>query len=279
MVVSLTAFYLFSQPFSFAESGESPEVVAGAVQALRNAHAERSPLPLVSRTHGILSLETAYRIQNQVANGPRAGYKAALTGPETQQRFGIAHPLAGVVLREGSLPRDRVVNRREFGVPMMEMEMVLIVGRNVDIVPESGEALRPFLVAAAPAMEFPDLHVDDPEHLTAIDLVAGNTGFRKYLLGHEVPLEQVNFDTLHAELMRDREQLTRGKVSDIMGGPLEVGAWLVRHCKAQGHPVRKGDFLFTGVIGHMLPMQDGDYVADFGPLGPLPFRVRSMPRR
>ena len=73
-----------------------------------------------------MTLDAAYALQNAYVEhlsatlrGGVVGYKAGLTSPATQERFGVAHPLYGVLLEEMLLPSGSAVPGRLRGAPAL----------------------------------------------------------------------------------------------------------------------------------------------------------------
>jgi 2-keto-4-pentenoate hydratase len=67
---------------------------------------------------------------------------------------------------------------------------------------------------------------------------------------------------------RNDELVTTGSGEAVLGGPLNVMAWLADELPRFGRRLRRGDVVTTGVATDVFEAVAGDTcVADFGPFG------------
>jgi 2-keto-4-pentenoate hydratase len=192
-------------------------------------------------------------------HGPVVGYKAGLTNPAVQQRFGISQPLRGTLLKAMLLPDNAELPARFGAGPFMEPDLVVEVGSSA-----LHEASTPLQALAAlrsvrPFIELPDPLVDDPRRITAPVLVLNNVGARLGVLGAPLP---VRADQAFADALRDMtvrttdhtgRELAVAKGSAILGHPLNAVLWLAAELKKDGITLKPGDLLSLGAFGAVNP--------------------------
>jgi len=189
------------------------------------------------------------------SQGPVIGYKAGLTNPAVQQRFGLSAPLRGTLLQKMMLA-DGAELPAKFGArPFLEPDLVVEVGSSA-----VHDARTPVEVLAAlrsvrPFIELPDTLVEDPSKINAATLVANNVGARLGVLGKPVPVraDAAFADALQA--MRVRTVDETGKEigaapgSAILGHPLNAVIWLAAELRKDGITLQPGDLLSLGAFG------------------------------
>lgn len=197
--------------------------------------------------------------------GPVVGYKAGLTNPAVQQRFGLTAPLRGTLLRD-MLLKDGAEVPAKFGArPFLEPDLVVEVGSAAIHEAKTPEQVLPHLRAVIPFIELPDTLVADPSKINAPTLVLINVGARLGVLGAPQP---VRTDAAYAEALRDMtvrtvdgsgKEMAAAKGSAILGHPLNAVIWLAAELKKDGITLRPGDLLSLGAFG-MGPVQAGQTV-------------------
>jgi 2-keto-4-pentenoate hydratase len=215
-----------------------------------------------------LTLDAAYVIQDAYVHdlartlGPVVGYKAGLTSPETQQRFGVTHPLYGVLLKEMLLPSGSVLPAR-FGVrPFFEGDLIVRVGSDAITSAETDEDLLATLDAVVPFLELPDLMVSPETPLDGPVLAAINVGGRLGIVGEPVPFPDsaayVWLGAIRLQVVGAKEQvLAEGRSDALMGHPLNVVRWLRDALRDAGMPLEHGMLLSLGTVTPLMPPEAG----------------------
>ncbi len=225
-----------------------------------------APAPMLASFGLDATLAGAYARQRGVVRrfgGAPVGFKAGLTSPGAQARFGAAGPVAGVLLNE-PLAVPRVVTG-DFATLMVELELAFRLRGEVSG-PVTESEVTQLIECVAPALEFPDLGYRDMANLTVADIVASNVAARMFWVGDGCSSLD-GIDALQVRLSRDGATVTEGTAADAMGGQRRALAWLINHTLDAGYPLRKGAWLITGALGAMVPGEPGTYTADFGHLG------------
>ena len=214
--------------------------------------------------------------------GPIVGYKAALTSPPAQARFGVEHPLRGTLLYNMLLESGATVPGQFGSRPLFEPDLMVRV-RSADI----NQATTHHEVLAAlesviPFIELPDLMFAPGVELDANDLMAVNVGARLGVMGEEIPLGnsalsprldgqdwvdvlgniEVEMVTGAADSLdqAEMETIASGNSQALLGHPLDVVLWLVEDLKQSGQSLRPGDLLSLGSITAPMPVTAGQTV-------------------
>jgi 2-keto-4-pentenoate hydratase len=199
------------------------------------------------------------------ALGQPVGYKAGLTNPAVQKRFGIDQPLLGVLLEKMVL-RDGAAIPARFGVrPFMEADLIVEVGSSaVNDATTPAEVLAS-LRAIYPFIELPDVALEDPSRITAQSLTYYDVGARLGVLGTPVP---VAGDTALMEALRTMtvrttdgtgKELATAPGSAILGQPLNAVIFIAATVKRSGGSLKPGDLLSLGAFSSG-PIQPGSTV-------------------
>ena len=200
--------------------------------------------------------------------GPVIGYKAGLTNPAVQKRFGADQPVWGV-LYDGMLFDSGVVIDAAFGArPLYEADLLVRV-KSADI----NSAKTPEDVIAAidqviPFIELPDLMVQAPAQLNGAGLSAINVGARFGVKGVPIAVPDSAFGrTFMLDALRDMtivmtdgkdgKELARGKGADILEHPLNAVVWLAQALAKEGLAMQPGQLISLGSFTPLTPPTAG----------------------
>ena len=240
-----------------------------------------APWPVLRKVAGVDPyLAQRRRVERLLRDDQLIGFKAGLTGPGAPARFALAEPVFGVLPGRS---RIRAVAEGHFLVPaqrywraMIEIELALILGHDVERPFSSVAEFRAAVSSVAPAVEVPDLGFESSD-FSGHDLIASNIALRHFFIGTPHTLRDVDIDGLRAVLRRDGRELTVGFGSAAMHSQWRAGMWLANRALAAGWPLRRGQLLLTGSLGQLVPATPGGfYTADFGTLGVLRFELRDQ---
>jgi 2-keto-4-pentenoate hydratase len=195
------------------------------------------------------------------------GYKAGLTNPAVQKRFGADQPVWGVLF-DGMVLDDGAVVDVAFGArPLFEADMLVRV-KSADI----NRARTPMDVLQAidqiiPFIELPDLIVQTPAALNGPALSALNVGARLGVAGRPIavpPYRGERYALLDA--LRDMSvvmtdgggaELARGKGSDVLEHPLNAVVWLAQALAKEGRAMQPGELISLGSFSPLSPPRAG----------------------
>jgi len=157
---------------------------------------------------------------------------------------------------------------------MIETEIGLILGKNLNRHIETPADLKNSIVKVIPAIELPDLGFADMGALKGVDIIAANVSARQFIVGQPRPVENVNLNAVDVTLFRNGREVNRGTGADALEDQWQAALWLVNKMIDQGRAPEAGQILLTGALGKMLPGKPGSYVADYGDFGTISFEIR-----
>jgi len=193
--------------------------------------------------------------------GKVVGYKAGLTNPAVQKRFGHDAPVRGTLF-EKMLVADGAEVPARFGArPVFEADLVVEVKDDgVNAARTPAEVLA-HLSRIIPFIELPDLTLDPKETLNGPALAAINVGARLGVLGKGVAPAPEHVDALAkmSVVIRDQDgkELARGPGSGILEHPLNAVIWLAKDLARDGQRLKAGDLLSLGSFSPLLPPKPG----------------------
>ncbi len=195
------------------------------------------------------------------------GYKAGLTNPATQKRFGADKPVWGVLF-DGMLLDNGAKVEAAFGArPLFEADMLVRV-KSADI----NQAKTPMDVLLAidqviPFIELPDLVVQAPPKLNGAAISAINVGARLGVVGSPIDVPTTRGERFAMlDALRDMTvtlkdgagtELGRGKGGDILDHPLNAVVWLAAALAEEGLAMKPGDLISLGSFSPLLPPKAG----------------------
>lgn len=246
--------------------------------SLIRAHMNNELLPILSQTNATLDTSQAYEVQKQYVNkrlegDSITGYKAGLTTPGGQKKFGVNESVAGVLYLSGKKSGSPLILSEVFSMPMIETEVAFYVTKRINRKVNTVGELKKHIGAVLPSIELPDLNFADLKTLKGVDLIAGNVSATQFIVGDKKN-RSMDLDSVNVVLTRNGETVNQGKGSDAMGSQWKAALWLVNTMVEKGWTIKPGNVLMTGALGNMIPGKPGQYKADFGKLGTIEFEIR-----
>ena len=202
--------------------------------------------------------------------GRVVGYKAGLTNPAVQKRFGADKPVWGV-LYDGMILDDGATVDAAFGTrPLFEADMLVRVRSAAINGAKTPMDVLETIDQIIPFIELPDLVVANPATLNSNAISAINVGARLVVAGQPIiaPLFRAEryamLDALRdmTVVMSDGNglELSRGKGSDILEHPLNAVVWLAGALAAKGLAMEPGQWISLGSFSPLLPPKAGQKV-------------------
>lgn len=215
-----------------------------------------------------MSQMRAYAIQDNFATqlqtelGAPIGYKAALTNPIAQQKFGATEPVMGYLLKD-MLHKDGVRIDRKFGTRVMaEGDLVLRVADQRINCANGYAEIAKYLDAIYPFLELPDLILAKGVPLSGYVLSAINAGARFGILGTAIPISKFSdpvkqIAEIQVQLFDQHDRLlAQGNAQALMTHPFEVITWLRQHLATRNKSLKKGDLISLGSMTAFIPLRD-----------------------
>jgi len=238
-----------------------------SIKAVADAWLAKRPAPAFSAT---MTMEDAAKVQAQYTAlvaadlGEAVGYKAALTNPAVQKRFGHDRPLRGTLYAKMILPGGAKVPAAYGARPVYEADLIAVVGDASKLMTAKTplEALEGIAVFR-PFIELPDLVYDPQVKLDGVALLAINAAARLGVLGEPVRLPATDESVKRlADMQVDvldqtGARLGGGKGADVLDNPLNAVLWLAESLKAEGKSLKDGDLLSLGSFSALLPPKVG----------------------
>jgi 2-keto-4-pentenoate hydratase len=199
--------------------------------------------------------------------GPVVGYKAGLTNPAVQKRFGYDKPVWGKLYKGMVLPDGATVEAAFGARPLFEADMLVRV-KSAGI----NQARTPMDVLEAidqviPFIELPDLVVQAPPKLNGPAISAINVGARLGVAGKPIPVPTTRAERYAMlDALRDMNvvltegagiTLGMGKGSDILEHPLNAVVWLAQALAKEGLAMKPGELISLGSFSPLLPPKPG----------------------
>ena len=214
--------------------------------------------------------------------GSVVGFKAALTNPASQERFGVNHPLYGFLLEKMLLESGAKLPLRFGARPVAEGDLMVRVGSDSVNTAATDEELLASLDAVIPFMELPDLIYEEGAPVDAAALVVVNVGARYGVMGDPVDLApseewMIRLGQIRVQLTNsDGQTLAAGESTALLGHPINTVRWLRDTLAAQGIRLSPGDLLSLGSLTPPAPLEAGQMRARYFGLDPNKAPERSL---
>lgn len=189
--------------------------------------------------------------------GPVTGYKAGLTSKPAQERFGVSEPVQGVLYQNMMLEDGAEVVMPWGAVPMVEADLVLVVGDAGINAATTPEEVLAHVSAIRPFIELPDLTLARGEPVTGVTLTAMGVGPKLGVLGAPVAVGDPAAMAAALETMTVTLKDAAGTAlvsvpgKAVMGNPANSVLWLM----SKGVELKPGDLVSVGSFGPLFPPQ------------------------
>ena len=251
-----------------------------AADALRIARHQRKPIPPVSTSFGITTLDAAYAVSEintraDLASGRRiVGLKVGLTSRVVQQQLGVDQPDFGVLLDDMEFLNGQDVPMERLMQPKVEAEVAFVVGRDLAGTAPSYAEFLASLDFALPAIEIVDSAIIDWK-ISLVDTVADNASSALYVLGDQpVQVGQFSLGELGMSMTKNGQVVSVGTGAACLGHPLRAAYWLAQTMAKRGQGLKAGQVILSGALGPMVPVVAGDVIqAQIGALGNVSCRM------
>jgi len=196
-------------------------------------------------------------------DNPIVGYKAGLTNVEVQQRFKVASPVRGVLLRK-MLLEDGASVAADFGTrPAFEPDLIVVVRSAAIHEARTHLEVLKSLSLVLPFIELPDLLVAEGQPLSGSLLTMLNVGARFGVVGKGIPVQPTaEFAAALANMQvvtldGAGKELARGPGKAILGHPLNAVIWLAEDLRKSRISLKAGDVLSLGAFSAPLKPRPG----------------------
>ncbi len=236
-------------------------------QRLDEAAQTHIPIPPLSESEGLTSVETAYTIQTRwtemrTARGEKVlGRKIGLTSQAIQKQLGVDQPDYGNLWDTTFYPATdgRVeIPASDFVQPRIEGEVAFLIGKPL---PGPNVTMQDVLAATeacALGVEIVASRIAD-WRIQLVDTIADNASYGGFTLGPWDPrLVQADLGALAMTIYHNSVLSAEGKGAAALGHPAISTAWLANKLSEFGVALGPGDIVISGGITKMLPVKAGD---------------------
>jgi 2-keto-4-pentenoate hydratase len=204
------------------------------------------------------------------------GFKAGLTSCASQQQFHSDRAIMGVLLPGANLDSTQAVNLTHFKRGMIEVELAFRLKQPIKHAVADVASLKKLVADVAPAAELPDLGFKSIGMPSVFEIVRANAAAHSFVVGEPVAIGSVDIDAITVGLHHNDQIVFSAQSNSLASG----GQWpmlleLINDRVAQGWVIYPDQWLLTGALGQMLPLQAGRYYASFGELGVLSLLVEA----
>ena len=238
-----------------------------SIKAVADAWLMKKPAPGFGVTMTMAQAATVQERYNALTAkelGNVVGYKAGLTNPAVQRRFGYDRPIRGTLYEKMILPSGARVPAAFGARPVFEADMVAVVGDAAKLMAARSplEALQA-VKEIRPFIELPDLVFDPQVKLDGPHLLGINVGARLGVLGDPIPLPATaqsvaKLADMQVEVVdQTGAVLGGGKGSDILDNPLNTVLWIAESLRAEDKALKNGELLSLGSFSALLPPKPG----------------------
>jgi 2-keto-4-pentenoate hydratase len=235
-----------------------------AADALVAAERDRAPIRPLRETWPELDVVDAYEIQlrnirRRLAEGGTVrGHKVGLSSKAMQEMMGVDEPDYGHLLSDMAVSSAVPVSAGRYCMPRVEVEVAFVLGESL---PGEGCTEDDVLTATeyvAPSIELIDSRIENWD-IRIGDTIADNASSAGFVLGEErVKPGDLDLKGIEARLMRNGEQVARGRSDAVLGNPVTVVAWLARKVASFGVTLEAGHVVMPGSVHRAIDVHPGD---------------------
>lgn len=253
--------------------------IATAAKRLRDAQSSGQPCEPIRSLFEEKDLTAAYAVKryNQKIwqqQRQRIGCKIGITATAVQNFLGMTEPDYGFLYRDMQIPNGGNLSRRSVYMPKLEIEIGLVIGKNLDLLVPTKAEMIDAIAYATPVFEVVDSRILNWD-VHAVDTIADNGSSGLFVSGEsKVPLSAIDFSACQMSLSCNGEVIAKGNAIESLGDPIEHAVWLAEKLASIGSPLMEGDILLTGALAPMVNMNQGDtYRASIEGLGSVALSV------
>lgn len=243
------------------------DVVAAVAERLDNAWRTHVPIPPITESDGLTSVETAYAIQThwtqmRLARGETVvGRKIGLTSKAIQQQLGVNEPDYGALWQSSYYPASggRVdIPAGDFLQPRIEGEVAFLIGKPLRGPNITMQTVVAATEACALGIEIVASRIAD-WRIKLVDTIADNASYGGFTLGPwDKRMRETDLSALAMTIRHNGVLAAEGLGAAALGHPAASTAWLANKLLEFGVALEPGDIVISGGITKMLPVKAGD---------------------
>lgn len=262
---------------------DAPFVSGYASQLGRDLRSPQSLTALTAEFPRALMID-AFAVQRQFVHHMNVeddviGFKAGPVIEDPTGGSGPKGPATGVLFRSGMTTVDKplTLSAKELGPVLVETELGFVVSNGLDISTRIADTtqIKGAFESIVKVIELPvDLENRMQRKPSEIDLVAANIGSNRILVASQgISPDDFDANDFALSLTHNGEL-----IHSVNGDPVDGGIWermviVVNRIVDQGYTLHAGDIVISGALGSVRIASPGDYVADYGEIGKIEFRI------
>ena len=225
------------------------------------------PIPPLSESDSLTSIETAYAIQTRwteirTARGENVlGRKIGLTSKAIQQQLGVDQPDYGNLWDTTFYPaKDGKVEipASDFVQPRIEGEIAFLIGKSLRSPNVTMQDVLGATAACGLGVEIVASRIAN-WRIKLVDTIADNASYGGFTLGPwDRRLVHSDLGELGMMIYHNSVLSAEGKGAAALGHPAISTAWLANKLLEFGVSLEPGDIVISGGITKMLPVKAGD---------------------
>ena len=225
--------------------------------------ARKTLAPLTSR-HPEITIEDAYRVQQQMisrrlAGGARVvGKKIGVTSRAVMNMLGVGQPDFGYVLDDMIYSEGQSIPMASLIQPRAEGEIAFILKKDL-----AGPGVTPAAVLAATegvmaCFEIVDSRIRDWK-IRIQDTVADNASCGVFVIGEaRIKPRDLDLAAVKMDIDKNGAHIASGIGAAVQGHPATAVAWLANTLGRFGIPFLAGEVILSGSLAALLPVSAGD---------------------
>jgi 2-keto-4-pentenoate hydratase len=248
-------------------AASTENLVAALAERLDTAWRTHIPIPPITESDGITSVETAYAIQThwtdmRLARGEKiVGRKIGLTSQAIRQQLGVDEPDYGTLWKSSYYPavKGRVeIPADDFLQPRIEGEVAFLIGRPLRGPNVTRDDVLAATEACALGVEIVASRIAD-WRIKLVDTIADNASYGGFTLGlWDRRMREADLAALAMTIHHNGVLAAEGLGAAALGHPAASTAWLANKLLEFGVALEPGDIVISGGITKMLPVKAGD---------------------
>ncbi len=203
------------------------------------------------------------------------GYKIGLTSLKARTQLNLHEPDYGHLFHTMEIKNGQL-SLRDLIQPKIEGEIAFIMKKALKGPGVTRATALEATDHVRASMEIVDTRIEKWE-IAGEDTIADNGSSARYVLGDKkVAPQQLDFQFMGMNLIRNGEVLVTGSGAAVKGDPLEALAFLANELGKHGKTLEAGAVVLSGSLSTMLPLKDpGKFDCDFKGLGRVSLTVNT----